>query len=82
MQISPGWQRAIGAAVVLPTAALSLPVSAMFLDHPQGRENWILPALPGSFGSSVGHGRGALLGAAAGIGAAALADVAFFMLLN
>lgn len=93
MQISPGWQRAIAATIIVPTAALSLPVAAMFLDHPEGRENWILPAqaagaggigaavgasLPRAFGSQIGRGGAAAIGAGVALGVAAIADIALF----
>lgn len=96
MQISPGWQRAIAAGIIVPTAAISLPIAATFLDHPEGRENWILPAqavgmaaigatvgatMPKIFGSGMGRMGAAGIGAGAALGAALLADVAMFTLL-
>lgn len=96
MAISAGWQRAIAAAVILPTAAISLPAAAAVLDHPPGRENWIFPAqaltmagigaavggaMPHVFSSGMGRGGGAALGAGVALGAAALADVALFTLI-
>ena len=97
MQIGPGWQRAIAAAVIVPTAAISLPVAATFLDHPPGRENWILPAqaagmaivgagvgatMPRMFSAGMGRAGGAALGAGVALGAAAIADVALFTLIS
>lgn len=97
MQIGPGWQRAIAAAVIVPTAALSLPVSAYFLDHPPRRENWIVPAqavamgtigatvgatMPRMFGPGMGRGGAAAIGAGLALGSAALADLALFKLLG
>jgi hypothetical protein len=97
MAISPVLQRVAAGAVLLPAAALSLPVSAALLDHPEGRENWILPAqglgmaaigagigaaLPHAFTSSGARGKAALIGAGAALGAAVLADVALFALIT
>lgn len=97
MQIGPGWQRAIAAAVIVPTAAVSLPLAATFLDHPPGRENWIFPAqaagmgvigaglgaaMPKMFGQGMGRAGGAALGAGVALGAALLADVALFTLIT
>ena len=77
MQISPGWQRAIGAAALLPAAA-ALPLTAGLLDD-KITDNFLLPAslgvaagagalagatMPGMFGS----GRSRLAGAAIGAG--------------
>ncbi len=77
MHISPGWQRAIGATALLP-AALSLPLTAGFLDT-KIDENLLFPVsigaaagvgalagavMPGMFGS----GRSRLVGAAIGAG--------------
>lgn len=97
MTLSPVLQRVVAGATLLPAAAISLPAAAMVLDHPEGRENWIIPAqmggmaalgaglgalLPQAFTSTASHGRAALIGAGAAIGAAALADAAFFVLLG
>ncbi len=93
MAISPTMQRVIAGASILPAAALSLPVSAMFLDHPAGRENWIIPAqaggmlaigagigaaLPLAFTHSGARGKAAAIGAGAALGVAAVADAALF----
>lgn len=97
MQVGPGWQRASAAAVIVPTAALPLPIAATFLDHPPGRENWIFPAqvagmagigagvgaaMPHMFSSGMGRGGGAAIGAGVAVGAALLADVALFTLIG
>jgi hypothetical protein len=96
MNIGPWASRGLAAAVIVPTAALSLPIAATFLDHPPGRENFIFPAqlvamggigaavgaaLPHMVSGSAGHGKGAAVGAAVGIGAAVLADVGLFALI-
>ncbi|MCW2924085.1 MAG: hypothetical protein JWM98_1489 [Thermoleophilia bacterium] len=93
MSIGTGWQRVIAGAVIVPAAALTLPVAATFLDHPPGRENWILPAaavgslgigagvgalLPKIAGSGASHLRGAALGAGVGLAAAALGTALLF----
>lgn len=97
MQVGAGASRAIAAATLAPAAALSLPIAATFLDHPPGRENWILPAqlggmgllgagigatLPALVSSTAGRGRGALVGAGLGIAGGIVADVAMFTLLT
>lgn len=97
MQIGTGWQRALAAAVIVPTAALSLPVAATFLDHPAGRENFIFPAqiggmaaigatvggvMPHLFTSHTSGARGALLGAGLAVGAAVAADAVLFGLIT
>jgi hypothetical protein len=93
--ISPLAARLIAAPTLLAAGAVSLPVSAMFLDG-QGTENWILPAqfgatagvgaglgavMPSIAGAGATRGRGAVVGALAGVGAAFAADVAWFALL-
>lgn len=85
MQISPGWQRAIGATAIIP-AALALPLTAMFLDQ-KVDENLLLPislgaaagvgalagaAMPGMFGS----GRTRLAAAAIGAGVTTAVSIA------
>lgn len=97
MTLSPLAQRVIAGAVLIPAAAISLPIAATFLDHPEGRERWIMPAqvggmaavgaglgaaMPHALTASGSHGRAALIGAGAAIGAAALADAAFYLLLG
>jgi hypothetical protein len=88
--IGPGWQRAIGAAVVIPAAALALPVTAGFLDD-KIDENWLFPvsigaavgagaaagaAMPAMFGSGRGRLAGAAIGAGIGLGITVAADAA------
>jgi len=88
--ISPGWQRAIGAAVVVPAAALSLPLTAAFLDD-RIDENFLFPisfvaaagvgaaagaAMPGMFGAGRGRVAGAAIGAGIGLGVTLAADAA------
>jgi hypothetical protein len=88
--IGPGWQRAIGAAVVVPAAALSLPLTAAFLDD-KIDENWLFPvsfagaagagaaagaAMPAMFGSGRSRLAGAAIGAGIGIGISVAADAA------
>ena len=85
MQISPGWQRAIGATALIP-AALALPVTAGFLDS-KIDENFLFPAslglaagagalagatMPGMFGD----GRSRLAGAAIGAGITTVVSLA------
>lgn len=85
MQISPGWQRAIGATALLP-AALALPITAGFLDQ-KIDENLLFPVslgiaagagalagatMPGMFGS----GRTRLAGAAIGAGITTAVSIA------
>lgn len=88
--IGPGWQRAIGAAAVVPAAALSLPLTAAFLDT-KVDENWLFPvsflgaagvgaaagaAMPGMFGAGRGRVAGAAIGAGIGLGINVAADAA------
>jgi hypothetical protein len=97
MSISPTMQRVIAGAVLVPTAAVSLPIAATFLDQSEGGGKLIMPAqiggmaalgaglgalMPHAFTSTGSHGRAALIGAGAAIGAAALADAAFYLLLG
>jgi hypothetical protein len=70
MQVSPGWQRAIGAAVVLPTAALSLPVTALLLDDKL--DNGLFPVSAGA-AALIGAGTGAAMPAMFGAGRGRLA---------
>jgi len=68
----------------------------MVLDRGVGTENWILPAqllgmtavgaglgamLPAFAGATASHGKAAMIGAAAGLGAAILGDIALFTLI-
>ena len=91
-----GAQR-VGAVIILVVAGiLSLPVAAAFFDG-DGSENWILPVqllgmavvgavvgrlLPGLAGPVATPARATWVGAAAGLGAAVLGLVLFFLLLN
>ncbi|MCW2949327.1 MAG: hypothetical protein JWN41_340, partial [Thermoleophilia bacterium] len=73
---------------LLAVGAVALPLAAMVLDHPPGRENWIWPTqagvttavgaglgalLPAIAGATAGHGRGAVVGAIAGATASLVA---------
>lgn len=85
MQISPGWQRAIGATALLPAAA-ALPLTAGLLDD-KIDENFLFPVsigvaagagalagatMPGMFGS----GRSRLAAAAIGAGITTVTSIA------
>ncbi len=85
MQISPGWQRAIGATAIIP-AALALPLTAGLLDD-KINENFLFPVsigvaagagalagatMPGMFGD----GRSRLAGAAIGAGITTAVSIA------
>jgi len=74
----------------------SLPVTAYFFDG-EGSENWIVPVavllmavlgavvgsmLPGLAGADATQQRGALIGAAVGVGMLVLGIVVFFLLLS
>jgi hypothetical protein len=74
----------------------SLPVTAFFFDG-EGSENWIIPVailvmallgeivgsmLPGLAGEGATQQRGALIGAAVGVGMLVLGLVVFFLLLS
>ncbi len=87
-------RRTPGGLLLLAAGILSPALVAMFLDD-QGSENWILPVQIGGMavvGALVGVGvpgflsgsgtRRALLGAAAGVAAAMLGVVVFFLLLS
>lgn len=89
-------QRVIGFVVLLGAGALSLPVTATFLDGP-GSENWIIPvqvgamsvigaacgvALPALSPAGVSATVRALLGAGWGLLAAAGGLLVFWFLLN
>ncbi len=82
--------------ILLVLGIFSLPVTAYFFDD-QGSENWILPIaavvmaglgavvgslLPGLAGTGASRRKGALIGAAVGIGALAVGVVVFFLLLS
>jgi hypothetical protein len=89
-------QRWTAVVILLVLGIFSLPVTAFFFDG-EGRENWIIPVavllmavlggivgslLPGLAGSDATQQRGALIGAAVGVGMLALGIVVFFLLLN
>lgn len=89
-------QRVGALLLLLVLGILSLPVTAYLLDG-RGTENWIFPvqaavmALVGALvgwlvpvlaGAGARPSRGALVGAALGIGAAILGAVIFFLLLS
>lgn len=95
--MGPWAARAVASAVIVPVAAMSLPVSAALLDHPPGRENWILPAagaLSAGVGAAVGaalptiahtgasRGVGALVGAGIGVASALAGTAALFLLIT
>lgn len=95
--IGPAASRAIAAGVLVPLAAVSLPLSALVLDRGANSENWILPAQLGGMaaagaglgaalthvaGSSAGHGRGALVGAALGLATGIASDAVWFTLIS
>jgi hypothetical protein len=87
----------VGAILLLLVAgALSLPVSATFLDG-EGTENWIVPVqlaamaligalvgatLPGLAGDGASRRRGAWIGAVVGIVMAVLGVAVFSLLIN
>jgi hypothetical protein len=94
--MSPTAQRWIAVLILLVLGIFSLPVTAYFFDE-QGTENWIIPIalvgmaalgavvgslLPGLAGASASRRRGALIGAAVGIGALAVGVVLFFLLIS
>jgi hypothetical protein len=94
---SPAVSRLIAAPVLLAGGALSLPLAAMALDHGPGTENWIFPAqiggmaavgaglgalLPKIAGEGASHGKAALIGAGAAVGAALIGDVVLFTLIT
>lgn len=95
-RMSPTAQRWIALLILLVLGIFSLPATAYFFDE-QGTENWIIPIavvvmaalgavvgslLPGLAGASASRRRGALIGAAVGIGALAVGVVVFFLLLS
>jgi hypothetical protein len=82
--------------LLLVLGVFSLPVTAYFFDG-EGSENWILPVavalmavlgavvgsmLPGLAGPDASSSRGALIGAAVGVGMLVIGFVVFFLLLN
>lgn len=96
MMVSPGWQRVIAGAAILPTAALALPLTAAFLDN-KVDENLLLPiaaggtlaigagvgaALPAAFTGSGSRAKAAMIGAGAALGVAALGTAALFGLIT
>jgi len=89
-------QRWTAVLVLLVLGIFSLPVTAYFFDG-EGTENWIVPVavllmavlgsivgsmLPGLAGSGASQPRGALIGAALGVGMLVLGIVVFFLLLS
>ena len=89
-------QRWIAVLILLVLGILSLPVTAYFFDS-EGTENWIIPVavalmavlgaivgsmLPGLAGDGATQQRGALIGAAVGVGMLVLGIVIFFLLLS
>jgi hypothetical protein len=89
-------QRWTAVLILLVLGIFSLPVTAYFLDG-KGTENWIVPVavllmavlgtvvgsmLPGLAGSGASQHRGAVIGAAVGVGMLVLGIVVFFLLLS
>ena len=89
-------QRIVAVIILIVAGILSLPVAAAFFDG-EGSENWILPVqllgmavvgaivgqlLPGLAGETATRGRATWVGAAAGLGAAVVGLVIFFLLLS
>ena len=89
-------QRVVALVVLLVLGVLSLPLVAAVLDG-EGTENWIIPVqllLMAAIGALVGRmvpalagpgatrGRAVLVGAAAGVAAAVLGLLIFFVLLS
>ena len=89
-------QRWTAVLLLLVLGIFSLPVTAYFFDG-EGTENWIIPVavlvmvvlgaivgsmLPGLAGSGASQQRGALIGAALGVGMLVLAVAVFFLLLS
>jgi hypothetical protein len=89
-------QRWTAVLILLVLGIFSLPVTAYFLDG-KGTENWIVPVavllmavlgtvvgsmLPGLAGSGASQQRGAVIGAAVGVGMLVLGIVVFFLLLS
>jgi hypothetical protein len=89
-------QRWTALVILLILGIFSLPVTAYFFDG-EGTENWIIPIavllmgvlgaivgsmLPGIAGSGATQQRGAVIGAAVGIGMLILGIVIFFLLLS
>ena len=89
-------QRVAALLVLLVLGVLSLPVVAAFLDG-EGTENWIIPVqlllmaavgalvgrlMPALAGPDATRGRAVLVGVVAGLAAAALGLIIFFLLLN
>ena len=93
---SVGGQRILAVVILLVLGILSLPVSAYFFDG-EGTENWIFPVavalmvvfgalvgsrLPGIAGAEATKRRGALIGAAVGVGMLLLGTLIFFVLIT
>jgi hypothetical protein len=89
-------QRWAAVVILLVLGIFSLPVTAYFFDD-EGSENWIIPVavglmavlgaivgsmLPGLAGAGATQQRGALIGAAVGVGMLVLGIVVFFLLLS
>jgi hypothetical protein len=89
-------QRWTAVLLLLALGIFSLPVTAFFFDG-EGSENWIVPVavvlmvvlgaivgsmLPGLAGAGATQPRGAMIGAAVGVGMLVLGIVVFFLLLS
>jgi hypothetical protein len=89
-------QRWAAVLLLLVLGIFSLPVTAFFFDD-EGTENWIIPVavvlmavlgaivgsmLPGLAGPGATQSRGAMIGAAVGVGMLVLGIVVFFLLLS
>ena len=59
MGMGIGVQRTLAVGGLAVSGFLAMPVAATFLDHPPGRENWIIPAAAGGM-AAVGAGIAAL----------------------
>lgn len=95
-ETSASVQRVGAVLLLLAAGALSLPVSATFLDG-EGTENWIVPVqlagmaligavvgvvLPGLAGVGASRGRAAWIGAVVGVVTAVLGVAVFFLLIS
>jgi hypothetical protein len=95
-QANVGAQRVVAVLILIVAGILSLPVAASFFDG-EGSENWILPVqllgmavvgalvgrlLPGLAGEGATRSKATWIGVAAGLGAAVVGLVLFFLLLN
>ena len=94
--MSPTRQRVVGAAILLVTGILSLPVAAFFFDR-EGTENWIAPvqialmaaigaavtvAFPAMWRAGASTGRRAFTGIWWGLLAAFVGVMFFFLLIS